>query len=95
MTNSNTLNEYNELRIGDVVGSGTSRTVIACTKRAERVVGENYAYWVAICHAEGEYHPYVVWTVIARKEGWLAEGGDYCFTLDDALTAYKRRGGEA
>lgn len=95
MTNSNTLNEYNELRIGDVVGSGTRRMVIAHTKRYDREVGEHYASWVAICHAEGEFHPYVVWTVIARPEGWHAEQGDYCSTLEEALVAYKKRGGES
>jgi hypothetical protein len=92
MTN-NTLNEYNELRIGDKVGT-TGRMVIAYTKRGERIVGDSYATWVAICVDDTEYHPYVVWTVIARPEGWCAEGGDYCFTLDDALVAYKARGGE-
>ena len=91
---TNTLNEYNELRIGDIVGD-TKRTVIACTKRGERIVGDSYATWVAICHKEGEYHPYVVWTVIARPNGWLAEGGDYRSTLEEAVEAYKGRGGEA
>lgn len=91
---TNTLNEYNELRIGDMVGSGASRMVIVMTKRSERVVGDVYASWVAICHAEGEFHPYAIWNVIARPEGWHAEQGDYCKTLDEALAVYKTRGGE-
>lgn len=92
-TDTNTLNEYSELRIGDKVGS-TQRMVIAYTKRNERVVGDCYATWVAICVEETEFHPYVVWTVVARPEGWLAESGDYCKTIDEALEAYKKRGGE-
>jgi hypothetical protein len=90
---TNTLNEYNELRIGEKVGS-PDRMVIAYTKRNERVVGEVYASWVAVCVDETAFHPYVVWTVVARPEGWYAESGDYCETLDKALEAYKKRGGE-
>ncbi len=92
---TNTLNEYNELRIGDKVGSGGERMVIALTKRNERIVGELYATWIAICVDETAFHPYAVWTVVARPEGWHAEQGDYCKTLDEALVAYKERGGEA
>jgi hypothetical protein len=91
---TNTLNEYNELRIGDKVGEPTARTVIAYTKRGERIVGETYASWITICAEEEAFHPYVVWTVVARPEGWYAEQGDYCKTLDEALEAYKKRGGE-
>ena len=42
-----TLNENKELAIGDTVAY---RTVIAETKLHERVVGDCYATWVAICH---------------------------------------------
>lgn len=91
---TNTLNEYNELHIGDKVGSGAERTVIVKHKRSERIVGDTYASWVAICHAEGELHPYAVWDIIARPEGWHAESGDYRKTLEEALIAYKSRGGE-
>ncbi|MEY4332669.1 MAG: hypothetical protein RLZZ196_1407 [Bacteroidota bacterium] len=91
---TNELNLDNELRIGDVVGD-TKRMVIASTKKTDRVPGDSYATWVAICCKEGEYHPYVVWTVIARPEGFAAETGDYCSTLDEAVTIYKKRGGQA
>lgn len=91
---TNTLNEYNELRIGDKVGDGGERMVIACTKQNERIVGEVYATWTAICVQEEAFHPYVVWTVIARPNGFVAESGDYCKSLDSALVAYKNRGGE-
>ena len=91
---TNTLNEYNELRIGDKVGSSAERMVIACTKQNDRIVGDLYATWTAICVEEGAFHPYVVWNVVARPEGWYAESGDYCKTLDEALEVYRSRGGE-
>ena len=85
---TNTLNEYSELRIGDKVGS-TQRTVVAHTKRSERVVGDCYATWVALCVEETAFHPYVIWTVVARPEGFYAESGDYCSTIEEAVIAYK------
>lgn len=91
---TNELNLLNELRIGDIVGT-TNRIVIASTKRAERIPEDSYAYWVTICHKEGELHPYVVWNVIARPDGFSAVDGDYCSTLEQALIQYKKRGGEA
>jgi hypothetical protein len=77
---TNELNLNNELRIGDIVGA-TNRIVIAS--------------WIAICTLEAEYHPYVVWTVTARPEGWSCESGDYCLNIEEAVTMYKKRGGEA
>ena len=91
---TNELNLLNELRVGDIVGS-TNRIVIAHTKKAERIPNDSYAYWVTICHKEGELHPYVVWNVIARPEGFSANNGDYCLTLEQALTYYKKRGGQS
>jgi hypothetical protein len=90
----NELNLLNELRIGDIVGT-SNRIVIASTKKAERIPDDSYAHWIAICHKEGELHPYVVWSVIARPEGFSASNGDYCLTLQEAVTIYKKRGGEA
>lgn len=90
---TNTLREYDELRVGDAVGD-TGRVVIARTKTGERVPGDTYASWTAICHDDTALHPYVVWTVIARPEGFIAEQGDYCLTLRTALKAYEARGGE-
>jgi hypothetical protein len=90
---TNELNLLNEPRIGDIVGT-TNRMVIATTKKSERIPGECYAVWVAICHKEDEYHPYVVWDVIARPEGFAAEHGDYCSTIQQAMNAYIKRGGK-
>ena len=60
----------------------------------------SYAYGVAIFRDAhpGAYHRYIVWTLILRPEScgqeWVVEEGDYCFTLTEALEAYKRRGGK-
>ena len=91
---TNELNLLNQLCIGDIVGT-TNRIVIAFTKKAERIPEDSYAYWITICHKEGELHPYVVWNVIARPHGFIAVDGDYCSTLEQALIQYKKRGGEA
>jgi hypothetical protein len=91
---TNTLNEYNELQIGDKVGSSIERIVIVKHKTGERIVGETYASWVAICYAETAYHPFTVWNIIARPEGWHAESGSYVATIEEALDVYKDRGGK-
>ena len=80
--------------IGDTVGD-TNRLVIACTKKAERIPNDSYAHWITICFKALGYHPYVVWNVIARPEGFSSAHGDYYFTLEEALIQYKKRGGEA
>jgi hypothetical protein len=90
----NELNLDNELRIGDIVGA-TKRIVIASTKQADRIPDDSYAHWITICHKEGELHPYVVWSVVATRNGFEASNGDYCTTLKEAVTMYKKRGGEA
>jgi hypothetical protein len=90
---NNNLNTFNELHLGDIVGS-TSRMVIACTKKTERVPGDCFATWVAICVKEEELHPYVVWDIIARPEGFHAENGNYAQTLQHAVDYYKKRGGQ-
>jgi hypothetical protein len=89
---SNELNLLNEIRIGDIVGS-TNRMVIAYSKKQDRIPDDCYATWVTICHKEGELHPYVVWDVIARPNGFVAEHGDYCLTINEAVDAFQKRGG--
>jgi len=88
------LNLYNELRIGDIVGH-TNRIVIVSTKLGDRIPGDSYARWIAICHKEEELHPYVVWDIVARPEGFSASNGDYFYTIEDALVKYKQRKGKA
>lgn len=89
---NNELNVHNELKIGDLVGD-TNRMVIASTKLADYDPGDSFARWITICHKEGEHHPFVVWEVIARPEGFYAAVGDYCFTLQEAVNYYQKRGG--
>ena len=86
------LNTYNHLQLGDIVGD-TKRIVIALTKVAERIPHDSYARWVAICVKENHLHPYVVWDVYARPDGFHAENGIYCSTIREAVHAYERRGG--
>lgn len=94
MTEDNQLNLLNQLMIGDTVGD-TNRTVIACTKKAGRIPDDSYAHWIAICFKAQTQHPYAVWTIVARSEGFSATQGDYCSTLEEAVTIYKKRGGES
>lgn len=94
MTENNQLNLDNQLHIGDVVGH-TNRVVIATTKKADRIPDDSYAHWITICFKENELHPYVVWTVVATPQGFEASNGDYCTTLEKAVTIYKKRGGES
>ena len=91
---TNNLNLDNQLMLGDIVGD-TKRMVIACTKIADRDPGESFAVWVAICVKEHKLHPYVVWDVIARPEGWIAQSGDYVLTLQQAIDQYHKRGGKS
>ena len=90
----NELNLENQLRIGDVVGD-TNRIVIVSTKLEDRIPDETYARWITICHKEGEYHPYVVWDIVAGPKGFKASNGDYCFTIEDAIVHFKKRKGQA
>ena len=83
-----------ELSVGSKINGDA--TVIACHKIRERVVGDTYATWVALCvKSVDDYHPYVVWTVSARPEGMSAGNGDYAFTLAEGIEFYEKRGGQA
>lgn len=86
------LNEDTELRTGHIIGD-TQRMVILCHKLLDRVPGDTYAAWIAIAHKPEEYHPYVVWNVIARPTGFHAESGTYCATIKEAIAYYESRGG--
>lgn len=85
-------NELRELVVGDVVGD-TQRTVLLCHKLQDRVPGDCYATWIAVAHKPGEFHPYVVWNVVARPTGFHAEYGTYCSTVTEAIGHYESRGG--
>lgn len=53
-----------------------------------------YAMWDVLCFLPHEpLHPFVVWTAYDRPEGWSFGNGDYCRTLDVAVSKYEGRGG--
>jgi len=83
-----------QLMPGTIVGD-TNRTVMKCTKVRDAVPGDTFTTWVAICYLADAYHPWAVWTVVARPEGWHAESGDYCFDVVEAEKYFVRRGGES
>ena len=77
-----------QLHRGDLVGT-TGGIVLECEKRGERVVGETYASWKALCFLpQNNYTPFVVWTVVARPEGFSAMHGEYRRNLAEALYVY-------
>lgn len=87
-------NEYMVLETGMEIAN---HKVLRCKRLSERVVGETYASWVALCEAqENEYHKWVTWTVIAREDGFIAESGHYFMEIDGiekAVGSYEKRGG--
>lgn len=86
-------NEYRVLTPGDVV---SDHKVLRCNRLTERIEGETYASWVALCEApEYEYHKWVTWVVVAHSSGFIAESGRYFVGGDyeKAYGDYERRGG--
>lgn len=81
---------FAELQIGDVVNGAV---VVFCKKTYDRVIGDVYASWTALLMRDHHLHPYVVWDVVARPEGFATFHGDYCANVDEAVEAYKKRGG--
>ena len=83
------------LEVGDYLLNGA--IVLDCTMNALKGNGL-YASWVAVClwqqqvgnHVRNEY---VVWNVIARPEGFVAERGDYYSSIIPAVDCYSGRGG--
>ena len=84
---------FAELSVGTKIND--MATVVACTKVSHREIGEFYASWTAICiKSVDDYHPYAIWNIVARPEGWSAGQGDYAFTLKEAMEFYEKRGGK-
>jgi len=82
-----------ELQVGDIINK--TATVVALTKLIERVVGDCFATWVALCvRSDENFHPYAVWKVSARPEGFSAGNGNYARTLKEATEYYNDRGGK-
>lgn len=81
-----------EFKAGEFINE---RIAIAVTKTGERTQGL-YASWVAVfVNFAIEGMPFVVWNVLATENGFVAQNGDYCSTLDEALGRYRKRGGKA
>jgi hypothetical protein len=84
-----------QLTVGYVLDKPSGAKVLECHQMAKRVYDDTFAIWIAVCHwAENTHHPFVVWNIIARPEGFVAERGDYCSTLEQALGTYKKRVGD-
>ena len=82
----------NELSVGTTLDN--TGVVIKCQKQCDRVIGDCFATWIAICYLPNNpIHPYVVWSIVARPEGFVAQSGDYRKTLTEAVEAYEARGG--
>jgi hypothetical protein len=80
---------HNELTRGDIVGT-TGGVVIECNKLNKRIEGDSYASWKALCLLpDNQFTPFVVWTVVARPEGFSAQHGEYERTLSDALETFQ------
>lgn len=79
-----------QLKRGDIVGHSGGVVIESTLNRAR---GDGfYATWTALCLLpDNDYTPFVVWTVIARPEGFSAESGDYTRTLAEAVTAFTKR----
>lgn len=66
-------------------------------KVRERVKGDTYATWTVLCERdfvdmeEQVIHPFIVWTLVARPEGWSFASGDYFADFEQALKAYNDR----
>ena len=78
-------NEYKVLQPGDTVAG---HKVLRCKRISERVEGDTYASWVALCDSMGnESHRYVTWLVYAGPDGFRAESGHYFLEDDDYESA--------
>lgn len=85
------------LSVGDSIFPVTmvhAVTILACWLMRPSDV-DSYAVWVVICFVpENHLHKFVVWNAIDRPDGWSMESGDYCRDMEEALTAYAKRGGK-
>ena len=84
---------YEELAIGDVLHSPAGAKVIRRYKKSHREPNSMFATWTAVCEWTDTFTPFVVWTIIARPEGFVAESGSYCKTIEQAIEVYNNRVG--
>lgn len=71
------------LNIGDTLPNGA---IVVAWKHIHDAGDGVHATWKALCiRQDNPFHPYAVWTVVARPEGWLAGHGHYFVTLTEGM----------
>lgn len=76
----------------DTKGVGPIR-IVDFVRNNEHIIGDVFASWTILAERTAPHHPYVVWILVARPNGWLLESGTYCDGLSDAELAFARRTG--
>lgn len=74
----------------DVQGVGKVR-IVDFVRTGERIVGDVFASWKVLVERESSHDPFVVWTLVATTNGFIANHGSYCETLEQARKAYESR----
>ena len=71
------------LNIGDTLPNGA---IVVAWKHIHDYNDGIYATWKALCVRDSNpFHPYAVWTVTARPEGWGTGHGYYFRTLTEGM----------
>ncbi|NBO54624.1 MAG: hypothetical protein EBU84_08520 [Actinobacteria bacterium] len=67
--------------------------VLECQRLTERVVGDSYSSWIALCESldSATWHKWVTWTVVATSVGFFCQAGNYFQDYDDAYESYWNR----
>lgn len=89
----NSLDKSPAPTVGLVLSNALNALVLSFHLR--NLAGDGlYASWTVLCYLPNDnYSRFVVWTLIARPEGWYCENGDYYGTLVHAVRGYERRAG--
>lgn len=93
LSNEQTAPEYRIVCRGLTINvNGQDLTVLDLVKRSERVIGDCYASWLVLVERDKSHRdPWVVWTLIARPDGWMLESGTYCMTEEEGRKAFAER----
>lgn len=93
LSNEQTAPEYRIVCRGLTIHvNGQDLTILDLVKRSERVVGDCYASWLVLVERNSSNRdPWVVWTLIARPDGWMLESGTYCMTEEQGRKAFAAR----
>lgn len=90
-SNERTLAEHRIPCKGLVINAGGGDfTILELSRISERVMGDTYAAWKVLVERDASNRdPFVIWTLIARPEGWSLESGTYCKTEEVARSNWK------